>query len=122
MRLTPAASSVDLTAGKEVCLNTPTVEFSCVGQEVSFLAWQRNGVEIEPNFHIGRLPGTYNSTNGPYTLFLDNVTDVEMRVANITTRLLVNISYLMSGDEIVCATLGMNSSKILNYTFRGTAY
>ena len=76
-------------------------------------------MEIEPNFHIGDSARTEH-TNGPYTVILEaNVVDQMRRVANMTTRLVVNISSLMSGDKIVCATSGMNSSKTLNYTLRG---
>ena len=78
-------------------------------------------MEIEPNFNIGDSPREQNT--GPYTLILESI-DVNQprRVANMTTRLVVNISSLTSGDEITCATLGTNSSETLNYTLRGTNY
>ena len=112
-------SSTDVTSGQEVC--PQIIEFSCAGIEVSFLEWQRNGIEIEPNFHIGNSAPS-EQTNGLYTVILEAIdVDQTRRVANMTTRLVINISSLMSGDEIVCATLGMNSSTMLNYTLRGNA-
>ena len=75
-------------------------------------------MEIEPNFNIGDSPREQNT--GPYTVILEAIdVDQTRRVANMTTQLVVNISSLMSGDEITCATLGTNSSKTLNYTLRG---
>jgi hypothetical protein len=77
-------------------------------------------VEIQPNFHVGNTPGEWNT--GLYTLVLEAI-DVEQpndRIANMTARLLVNISSLMSGDEIACVTDGgKNSSITLNYMLRG---
>ena len=76
-------------------------------------------MEIEPNFNIGDSPGERNT--GPYTIILEAIdVDETRRVANMTTQLVVNISSLMSGDQVTCATLGVSSSKTLDYTIRGT--
>ena len=110
----------DVTSGEELCSSRPPIIFECVGNEVTYMELQRNGVEIEPNINIGDFPGQ-EWKSGPYTLILVAIdVDQTRRVANMTTQLVVNISSLTSGDLITCATLGMNSSKILNYTLRRT--
>ena len=102
-----------------MCPNLSLV-VECIGIEVNFLEWRRNDVEIEPNFNIGDSPR--EQSTGPYTLILEAIdVDQMKRVANMTTRLVVNISSLRSGDEITCATFGMSSSEMLNYTLRGTS-
>ena len=104
-----------------VCPNVPSIEFTCIGVNVSFLEWQINGEELQPNFDIGD-SAPMNETNGPYTLYLDALSrrnNME-RVANMTTRLLVNIASLNSGDRISCAAqFGNINSAVLNYTIRG---
>ena len=56
----------------------------------------------------------------PFTLFLDMVSVVPPNsIANLTSRLVVNLSDLMSGDEISCSQLTIQRSKILSYTPRG---
>ena len=95
-----------------------SVTTECNGTDFPFLEWLRNGIEIEPNFNTGDLPGEWNS--GPYTLVLVSINvDQPRRVANMTAQLIASISSLMSTDEITCATLGRNSSTMLNYTLRG---
>ncbi len=112
-----------MISGQEVCPELSLV-FECIGTDVNLLKFQRNGVEIRPsagNFHIGDTPGESRNAD-PYTLVLEAI-DVHQpndRIANITVRLMVNISSLVSGDEITCATLGgKNSSITLNYMLRG---
>ena len=76
-------------------------------------------MEIEPNFNIGDSPR--EQSTGPYTVILEAIdVDQTRRVANMTTRLVVNIMSLTSGDEITCVTFGTNSSETLNYMLRGT--
>ena len=98
------------------------MEFTCFGIEVSFLQWQRNGTSL----------GAFTSASseddfqreGPFTLFLDSIT-TRATVANMTFRLVVNISNLISGDRITCVGAGStntvtNDTVILNYLLRGT--
>ena len=110
---------MDVTSGAVVCPNIPPVEFTCIAVEVSFLDWQVNGVNIQPTFNIGDNPMTVNS--GPYVLSLDRISADPMRpVANMTIRLMANISTLMSGYRITCLELISESSVTLHYVLRGT--
>ena len=110
------SSSVDVTSGGEVCPNI-SVEFTCIGTEVAFLSWFRNGVKIEDfssDDSIGMI------VVAPYTLFLDTINRTETSVlANFISRLAVNLSDLMSGDNISCSQLHVQKSNILSYTVRG---
>ena len=111
------SSTVDVTSGEAVCPNT-SLEFTCVGVEVGFLEWDRNGIEIE-DFNAGDSEQTEEFVY-PFTLFLDMVSVVPpSSIANFTSRLVVNLSDLMSGDEISCSQLTIQRSKILSYTPRG---
>lgn len=110
-------SSVDITTGTTVCLNAQPVVFTCVAVEVSFLRWQRNGEEIEPNFNIGDTPRMVVS--GPYTLLLDEIHAVSLRQANMTSRLAINLTDLMNGDQVACMELVAHDSVILHYEIRG---
>lgn len=112
-------SSVNVSSGQVVCPSIH-VEFICFGINVSFIEWQINGVELQPNFDIGD-SAPMEVTNGLYTLYLDaiSVNSLE-RVANMTTRFRANISNLGSGDQLSCAANGgINSSSILDYLIRG---
>ena len=111
-----------MTSGKAVCPNT-SLEFTCVGVEVGFLDWNRNGMEI----------GDFDASDSeqaevfvhPFTLFLDMITIVQtgsVTEANFTSRLVVDVSDLMSGDQISCSQIRIESSKILSYTLRGNWY
>ena len=116
-------SSVDITSGQVVCSNIH-IEFRCVGVNVSFLEWQINGTELQPNFDIGD-SAPMEETSGPYTLYLDtiSVNNVE-RVANMSIRFHTNnISNLGSGGRLSCATqFGseiIKSTTVFDYTKRG---
>lgn len=112
------STSVDVTSGDAVCSNIPPVEFTCVAVEVSFLDWQVNGVNIQPTFNIGDNPLTVSS--GSYILSLDRISADQMRpVANMTVRLVANISSLPSGHRITCLELVAESSLTLHYVARG---
>ena len=111
--------NTDVTSGQKVCPGL-LLMLECVVTETSFLEWQRNNIEILPNFNIGDPPGERNSTSDPYTLVLVSIdVDQARRVANMTARLKANISLLNSTDEITCETLERSSSIMLNYTLRG---
>ena len=111
------SSSVDVTSGEAVCPNT-SLEFTCVGVEVGFLDWNRNGTKIG-DFTAGDMEPMEVFVH-PFTLLLDMVTVIPTTsVANITSRLLVDISDLISGDQISCSQVRKKSSKTLSYTLRG---
>lgn len=57
-------------------------------------------------------------TVGSFTLILDSITTRNI-VANITSRLVGNISNLISGDTIACAAIDIQDTRILNYVLRG---
>ena len=100
-------SSENVTSGDTVCSNIPTVEFTCIGLEVIYLEWQRNGMEIiNAEFdYIDKAPVVTHS--GPFTVFLDAVvSDKSIYVANITSRLTFNITDMISQDQISCRTNG----------------
>ena len=102
-------------------LSTP-VQFTCIALEASFLiSWQENGEEIEPNFNIGDIPKTVTVVNDPYTLLLDEIS-VGLRqdlVANMTSRLMINLTDLMNGDQVTCSELAAHDSVTLHYEIRG---
>ena len=108
---------MDITSGETICLTAQPVVFTCVAVEASFLIWQRNGEEIEPNFNIGDTPRTVGS--GPYTLSLDEIHAVGLRQANMTSRLVINLTDLMNGDQVVCMELVAHNSVTLHYEIRG---
>ena len=89
---------------------------------MALLQWQRNeeniGGAFSSNFNNGDvLPGVE-----PFTLILDSITTRNI-VANITSRLITNISNLMSGDIIGCAATNIIPDTItLNYRSRGTLH
>ena len=94
------------------------VVFICVAVEASFLSWQRNGEEIEPNFNIGDTPRTV--ITGPYNLLLDEIRVGRLRqVANLTSRLVVNLTDLMNGDQLTCKELVAQDSLTLHYKIQG---
>ena len=110
---------MDVTSGNAICPNIAPVEFVCVATDVSFLDWQINGVNIQPTFNIGDNRMTINSD--PYVLSLDRISADPMRpVANMTIRLVANISNLTSGHRITCLELVTESTVILHYTLRGS--
>ena len=116
-------SSVDITSGTALCPNTQPVVFTCIAVEASFLSWQRNRNEIEPNFNIGDAPRTV--VTGPYNLSLDEMhrhvapgTGVR-QVANMTSRLVVNLNDLTNGDRVTCKELVAQNSITLHYKIQG---
>ena len=116
IRITPN----DVLNGGLICPNSYPVEFTCIGIEVSFLLWQRNRTSL------GAFTGSSSEDDfqreGPFTLFLDSIA-TRANVANMTSRLAVNISNLISGDRIICVGAGStntNDTVILNYSLRGT--
>ena len=62
-------------------------------------------------------------TSDLYTLYLDSISvNNEGRVANMTTRLLANLSSVSSGERLSCtAQFGIADSSTLNYKIRGTS-
>ena len=108
-----------------ICPNFYPVEITCVGIEVSFLQWQRNGINVGGSF-------TSVSNNGQvqpgdfFTLILDSITTRiitnNIMVANMTSRLKTNISNVNSGDIIGCTANGVQDTITLNYTLRGNVY
>ena len=108
-----------------ICPNFYPVEITCVGIEVALLQWQRNGTSIGGSF-------TSVSNNGQvqpeelFTLILDSITTRSITnnimVANMTSRLIANISNVNSGDIIGCTANGVQDTTTLNYTLRGNVY
>ncbi len=114
-------SAVNITSGAALCPNTQPVVFTCIAVEASFLSWQRNRDEIEPNFNIGDMPRTV--VTGPYNLSLDeirrHVGPGMGQVANMTSRLMVSLNDLMSGDRVSCKELVAQDSITLHYKIQG---
>ena len=117
---TPPSDVFSEQEPEAVCPNL-SLRIECTGTDVNYLEWQVNGEEIAPDFNIGDSSRLGESRiSGPYTLILLAIdVDQTRRVANMTVQLVVNISSLVSGDVITCATLERNSSKTLNYMLRG---
>ena len=118
-------SPSDIINGGVICPNFYPVEITCVGIEVYFLQWQRNGTNIGGSF-------TSASNNGQvqpedlFTLILDSITTRiitnNIMVANMISRLIANISNVNSGDRIGCTATGVQDTITLNYTLRGNMY
>ena len=107
---------MDETSGGDVCPSA-SVEFTCIATEVAFLSWLRNGMEIE-DFNFADTRGMI--VVPPYTVSLDTVRRFpSTALANFTSRLVVNLSDLMSGDNISCSQGPLQKSSILSYTVRG---
>ena len=121
--LVTLTSSVDITSGTALCPNTHPVVFTCTAVEASFLSWQRNRNEIEPNFNIGDAPRIV--VTGPYNLSLDEIhrhmgPGMGVRqVANMTSRLVVSLNDLMNNDRVTCRELVAQDSITLHYKIQG---
>ena len=108
--------------GGVVCPNLHRpVEFTCVGVEVNFLEWQRNGNSINvftSNSNEGKV-----LQEGPFTLFLDSIIRSGGGTRNMTSRLVVNVSDLTIGDRITCIenmdTQDRMDTVTLEYMLRG---
>ena len=109
----------NILLGGVVCPNLYPVEFTCIGIEVGGLVWRRNRTNIGGAFVAGiSSEGNSQQAQG-FILFLDSIT-TRNSVANMTSRLVGNISNLISGDRITCAGTGLEDTAILNYLLRGT--
>ena len=101
-----------------VCPNLYPVEFTCVGIEVNSLEWERSQIVLafisSRNANEGMVP----TQNGPFTVFLDAITRNDDG-ANMTSRLVGNISDLISGDTIKCAGFNVEDIVTLDFTLRG---
>ena len=106
-RITPN----DALAGGVVCPNLYPVEVTCVGVEVNFLQWQRNGISI------GAFTSASNKGDflpiGALTLFLDSIT-TRNSMANMTSRLVGNTSNFISSDRITCIQ-GINMEDMMSH-------
>lgn len=88
---------------------------------MTILQWQRNEVNIGGSFNSNFNNGAIQQEDS-FTLILDSITTREL-VANITSRLVTNISNLESGDQIRCAAISITPATIaLDYRLRGTLY
>ena len=102
-------SPVDVTSGNTICPNTK-VEFTCIGISVTASTWRRNGMDIDA-FNVLSGLGRREPVD-PFITFLDvNTGDP----ANMTSRLVFNVSDVMSGDTIDCITSGGGRTVTLNY-------
>ena len=92
---------------------------------MTVLQWQRNEANIGGAF-------TAASNNGQvqprdlFTLILDSITTRNITnnimVANMTSRLIANVSNVNSGDRITCTATGVQATITLNYILRGNMY
>ena len=111
-RITPNS----IISGGIVCPNLYPVEITCVGIEVPVLQWRRNEMNIGGGFSIASNNGNVQQADS-FTLILDSITTRNI-VANMTSRLVTNISTLNSGDRIGCVAV-MQDTRTLNYMLRG---
>ena len=107
----------DVLNGGVICPNLYPVEFICIGVEVTALQWQRNGAFIGGAFTGFSNEGDVQQL-GSLTLFLDSIITRNV-AANMTSRLVGNISNLISGDRIKCASMNTENTVTLNYSLRG---
>ena len=89
----------------------------CTGIEVTALHWQRNGTNIGGGFTPASHKGDTQKLE-LITLILDSIT-TRNTMANMTSRLLANISNLMVGEEITCDAVIVQDAITLNYSLRG---
>ena len=109
-------SPVDVTSGATVCPNT-RVEFTCIGVMISFMTWQRNGVDIESFTTRSNVPSKV--TQRFFTVFLDMLTaSADFSSANLTSRLVFDLNSVNSADRITCRSLTQSNGKILSYVQR----
>lgn len=92
------------------------MEFTCSGIEVSFLEWQRNGESI--GTFTRHSNGSEVQRVGPFVLILDSIT-MRSTGANVTSRLVGNISDFISGDRITCVGDTAEDSATVNYSQTG---
>ena len=98
----------DVTSGNTICPNAE-VELTCIGVSVTASTWRRNGVDID-SFNV--LSGLGRREQDPFITFLDVNTG---NPANMTSRLVFNVSDVMSGDTIDCITSDGGRTVTLNY-------
>lgn len=106
----------NITAGNVFCHNISSViEFTCIGVKVPFLQWQRNSQTL--------YTFTLNDNSGiskyvlNFSLFLDS--NSMTAFANMSSRLVANLSDLRSGDEIKCIyniDAGIKAIKTIDYS------
>ena len=109
---------VDILNGEVIC-PIYAVEFTCIGIKLGSLGWQRNGLNIGGTFSAGISNEGDIQQVGPLTLLLDSITTLNS-VANMTSRLVANISNLSSGDTITCAgSMSTADTVTLSYSSRG---
>ena len=107
---------IEVVNGGVVCPNLYPVELTCVGIDVSFLRWERNGTMIGTFTGLDSKGGILR--RDPFTIFLDSITNVGGR-ANMTSRLVGNVSNLISGNRITCADIGDENAVTLSYRLKG---
>ena len=116
-RITPN----DILNGGIVCPNLYPVEITCIGIEVAVLQWQRNEANVGGGFSINFNNGDVLQVD-TFTLILDFIA-TRSGVANMISRLVTNISNLISGDRIGCvATNNIRDTRTLDYILRGNLY
>ena len=110
------SSSVDVASGGAVCPNISPVEFTCVAVQVIFLEWRINTTQIGSltlNEDEGRVFQTEK-----FAFSLEKIT-VSNNRANMTSRLVVDISNLANGDQIICISEAqVQDTETINYTVR----
>lgn len=94
------------------------MEFTCVGIEVNSLEWERSQMVLVIISGRSANEGMVPTQNGPFTVFLDSITRNDGG-ANMTSRLVGNISDLISGDTIKCAEFNIEDTVSLDFTLRG---
>ena len=86
---------------------------------MTILQWQRNGVNIGGGFSFTFNNGAVQEEDS-FTLILDSIT-TRNTVANMTSRLVTNISTVNSGDRIGCVA-AVQDTRTLDYILRGNLY
>ena len=113
-------SPIDIINGGIICPRP--VEIICIGVEVIVLQWLRNETNIGVFTSTGFSSGNIQREE-PFTLILDSITRRDNSVANMTSRLMANISTLNSGDTIACIAGSMQQdTRTLNFILRGNLY
>ena len=111
------SSSVDVMSGGALCPYN-SVEFTCVATGVTFINWQANNRRIA-GFNAGQQHAQEFSP--PYTVFLDEVNvDMMTELANMTSRIVVNMSDLVTGVQLSCSQLSIKRVLNISYVIRGT--
>ncbi len=112
-------TNVTFSDPKGVCPVRAPVQFRCDATDTALLTWKLNNATLRilsSSTTTGGLMATSHSRIQVQLVSLTLTENAKHR-ANLTSRLVVDSSVLMSGDQISCVS--SNGAESLDYTIRG---